>query len=85
MNKTNTKETETEIEKSSVENKAPIGILFDVMNYYSTDDLDYFISNMSQEQAMFCILEASKSAFKRNTYNLLESEVLSKALRIISK
>lgn len=64
--------------------KTPIGIIFDSINYYSVDDIDKFISNMNNEQALYCLIEAVKSAYKRNTFSLLESEVLSKSLRIIT-
>ena len=62
----------------------PIGVLFDTMNYYKNEDLDRFISNLNQEQALYCILQACQSAFKRNAYNITETELLSKAIRVIS-
>jgi len=62
----------------------PIGVLFDTMNYYKNEDLDRFISNLNQEQALYCILQACQSAFKRNAYNITETELLSKAIRVVS-
>jgi hypothetical protein len=73
----------SELETS--ENKEPIGILFDSMNYYSNEDLNTFISSINQEQALFCIIEACKAAYDRKSFSLLESEVLSKSLRIMTK
>jgi len=62
----------------------PIGTLFDSINYYKTDDLEKFLSELSHEQALYCLIQACQSAYKRNAYSLLESELLSKAIRKIS-
>jgi hypothetical protein len=84
------KEVKTEepiVEENKVEETPlgePIGILFDTMNYYKNEDLDRFISNLNQEQALYCILQACQSAFKRNAYNITETELLSKAIRVVS-
>lgn len=67
------------------EDKQPIGILFDDINYYSTEELNMFIDNMSHEQAMFTIIKAAQKGYIRNIYSLTECEVLSKALRIINQ
>ena len=73
---------ENKVEESSL--GEPIGVLFDTMNYYKNEDLDQFISNLTQEQALYCILQACQSAFKRNAYNITETELLSKAIRKVS-
>jgi len=84
------KEVKTEepiVEENKVEEPTlgePIGVLFDTMNYYKNEDLDRFISNLNQEQALYCILQACQSAFKRNAYNITETELLSKAIRVVS-
>jgi len=62
----------------------PLGILFDVINYYKIEDLDKFISELNHDQALYCIVQASQAAFKRNAYTITESELLSKALRKMS-
>lgn len=66
------------------ENRQPIGILFDDINYYSNEELNLFIDKMSYEQALFTIIKASQKGFIRNIYNLTECEVLSKALRTVN-
>ena len=71
-------------EENEVENREPIGLLFDSINYYSVDELDMFISNLTHEQSMYCIIQACQAAFRRNIFTMVESEVLSKALRKIT-
>ena len=62
----------------------PLGVLFDVINYYKVEDLDKFISELNHDQALYCIVQACQAAFKRNAYTITESELLSKALRKMS-
>ena len=66
-------------------NLTPIGSLFDVINYTSYEDLDKFILNMSQEQSLYCLMEAVKCSYRRGVFTLEESEAISKSLRILSK
>lgn len=58
--------------------------LFDVINYESDEIIDNFISNLSREQAFYCLIEAAKCAVKRGTYSIVENELISKSLRVIS-
>lgn len=62
----------------------PLGVLFDTINFYKMDDLDKFINELNHDQALYCIIQACQAAFKRNSYSILESELLSKAIRRIS-
>jgi hypothetical protein len=62
----------------------PLGVLFDNINFYKNDDLDKFMTNLTYEQALYCLIQACQSAYKRNAYSILESELLSKSLRKIS-
>jgi hypothetical protein len=62
----------------------PLGVLFDVINYYKIEDLDKFIFELNHDQALYCIVQACQAAFKRNAYTITESELLSKALRKMS-
>ena len=61
------------------------GVLFNSIEYKSLSGFEDFISNMSDEQAKLCLIEAVKYSFSRGLYTLEESEVLSKSLRILSK
>jgi len=61
------------------------GTLFNSLEYKSSDGLNDFISNLTDEQAKLCLIEAVKYSFLRGIYSLEESEVLSKSLRLLSK
>jgi hypothetical protein len=64
--------------------ETPLGNLFERIEYFDLDKLDSFITNLNYEQSIFCIKVALELAYKSNIYTLEESEVVSKALRIIS-
>ena len=83
MEQNNSDELKKEI-IDKFQNLSPIGNLFDVINYKSYEDLDKFIVNMNQEQALYCLTEAVKCSYRRGIFNLEESEAISKSLRIIS-
>jgi hypothetical protein len=83
MEQNNSDELKKEI-INKFENLSPIGSLFDVINYKSYEDLNKFISNMTEEQALYCLIEAVKCSYRRGIFNLEESEAISKSLRIIS-
>jgi hypothetical protein len=59
------------------------GILFDSINYSSNEQLNSFLDNLSKEQAIYCLVEACKSAYNRGSFRLDESEAISRALRIL--
>ena len=83
MKQNNSEELKKEIIEK-FENINPIGNLFDVINYSSYENLDKFIVNMSEEQALYCIIEAVKCSYRRGVFSIEESEAISKSLRIIS-
>jgi len=60
-------------------------VLFDSINYSSNEQLDSFLNNLTREQAIYCLVEACKSAYNRGSYKLDESEALSRALRVIGE
>lgn len=64
--------------------KEPIGTLFDKINYDSLENLENFIIEMTYEQALYCLVEATQAAYKRNAYTMSEIEVVSKAIRKLS-
>lgn len=77
-------ETEKNIE-NIIQKPEIIGSLFDNINYTSNEQLDIFIDNMTEEQALFCLKLAIQSCHLRGAFTLEESESVSKALRIITK
>jgi hypothetical protein len=44
-----------------------------------------FLNNLTREQAIYCLVEACKSAYSRGSFKLDESEALSRALRVIGE
>jgi hypothetical protein len=67
-----------------MEEKIPQGTLFGSVAYYDNKQLHDVIENMSFEQAYFYITQALQYSFVSGDYNLQESEILSKSLRILS-
>jgi hypothetical protein len=61
--------------------KQPMGSLFESMNYYSLEDLDKFVSEISEDQALYCMIQAIHLGFKKQIFSMQEIEVLSKCLR----
>jgi len=61
------------------------GILFDSIEYKSSEGLESFIDEMINEQARICIVEAIKFAYSKGCFNRQESEVISKSLRVFNK
>ena len=81
-------ENEIENLKKDIENEfakmSPIGELFDTIQYSSYEELDKFVTNLNQDQSLYCLLEAVKSAYKRGAFKIEETEVISKSIRILS-
>jgi hypothetical protein len=62
----------------------PAGTLFEIINYYSNEDLSKFVDQMTQEQALYCVIHATRSGHRRGAYGMEESEVISKAIRVLT-
>ena len=60
------------------------GKIFDEVPIISEDHLEIILSSMSNQEALYFITLACKSAYHRGAFSLGESEVISKAIRIIS-
>lgn len=65
--------------------KEPIGLLFGVIPYYSQEHLNTVIDDLTEEQSLFFISQAINHSFSQGAFDLLESEIISKAIRKISK
>jgi len=81
-------ETNTDIQKEleqKIEELTPKGELFESITYYNDEQLNQFLINMNQQQAIYCLIEAAKAAYRRGAFKLEESEAISKALRTISE
>jgi hypothetical protein len=60
-------------------------VLFDTFQFNSNEDVNYFINNLTNEDSNSCIIQAIVSAYKRGAFTMLESEVISKSLRLLNK
>ena len=61
------------------------GKIFDEVPIISEDHLEVILSSMSNQDALYFITLACKSAYHRGAFSLGESEIISKAIRITSK
>ena len=91
--KTRTKKDETKTEqvnevleenRSNDEQPKPIGTLFNVINYNKVSDLDKFINDLTPDQALYCVVQAARAGHQRSAYGMEESEVVSKAIRVLT-
>jgi hypothetical protein len=61
------------------------GNLFGSINLISEDHLEILLSTMDNNTANYYLIEAIKSAYKKGAFSIGESEVISKAIRIVLK
>lgn len=71
--------------KNELENLQPKVVLFDSFQFNTNEDVNYFINNLTTEDSNNCIIQAIVSAYKRGAFTMIESEVISKSLRILNK
>jgi hypothetical protein len=63
----------------------PIGYLFESIAIYEPSAVPKFIDKMTPEQAFYVLTQAIQMAYTKNLYSMQESEILSKALRILTQ
>ena len=68
-----------------MQNKQPKGFLFDTVAYFSDESIENMINNLDKKSVPYLITQALEYAHSKNVFSLMESEVLSKCLRIINK
>ena len=73
----------TEIKEKIPEKKEIIGNLFESIHYTSQEQLNLFLDNMTEEQAIYCIKESLNYCFVKGLFDLQESEAVSKSLRVL--
>jgi len=66
------------------ENKL-FGILFNSIELKSEEHLEIILSTMDKEHANYYLVEAIKSAYNKGVFSIGEVEVISKAIRSLSK
>lgn len=67
-----------------MEQKQPIGLLFDSIGYYTPSDIDSLCDDMNLEQAYYMIIKALEHSHNSRIFTLQESELVSKSLRIMN-
>jgi hypothetical protein len=82
-----TPEAQVEVEKTAQETaqEAPKNVLFGTIGYNDDASYENFIQNMNLGQALFALIASANYSQAKGSFNLLESEVLSTAIRIIRK
>ena len=68
-----------------MESKQPLGFLFETMAYYSEESVEQIINNLEPNNTIFILSQALEMAHSKNVFNLTESEIISKCLRILNK
>jgi hypothetical protein len=64
-----------------MDEKKPIGVLFDSIPYHNEKDLNLIIDSISTPQSIFFITRALEYSYKMGIFTLTESEIVSKSLR----
>jgi hypothetical protein len=62
----------------------PAGTLFDSISYKHNEDVTMWLERMNPQDAIFGLISAAAYGHKKGIYNLLESEIVSKAIRLIT-
>jgi len=65
-------------------NNKPLGYLFESVAYYKPSDLKNLIDNLTDEQSHYMIMKSLEYAHSKGLFNLTESEIVSKSLRLLS-
>lgn len=61
------------------------GNLFGTINLLSEDHLEVILTTMDKEHSLYYLIESVKAAHKRGAYTIGEVEVISKAIRTLTK
>jgi hypothetical protein len=68
-----------------MEQKQPIGLLFDSIAYYTPKDVDNLCDDMNLEQSYYMLIKALEFSHRSGVFSLQESEVVSKSLRVMNR
>jgi len=81
-----TQESATEVQKEQeIQEKLKNNILFGTIGYQDDSAYENFIQNMNLSQAIFVLVASANFAQAKGAFNILESESLSTAIRVIRK
>ncbi len=65
-------------------NNKPLGYFFESIAYYKPSDVKSLIDNLTEEQSHYMIIKSLEFANSKGLFNLTESEIVSKSLRLLS-
>lgn len=63
----------------------PFGKLFNSIELSSEEHLEAILQTMTKENASYIVVQAVRLAYQNGVYSMGEVEVLSKAIRVLSK
>ena len=73
----------TSVSQENNKKNQVIGNLFDTIHYSSEEQLNTFLDNMNDDQAIYCIKQALNYCHLSGMFSLTESEAISKSLRVL--
>jgi len=68
-----------------MENQELFGKLFDTIPLVSEDHLNMVLQTMDKNESTYILIQAVNYAYRSGVYSLGESEVISKAIRTVSR
>jgi hypothetical protein len=68
-----------------MEEQQLFGKLFDTIPLLTEDHLDVLLQSMDKDNASYLLIQAVKKAYHEGVYSLGEAEVVSRAVRVMSK
>lgn len=81
-----TQESSTEVQNQKETNEQlKNNVLFGTIGYQDDSAYENFIQNMNLSQAIFVLVASANFAQAKGAFNILESESLSTAIRVIRK
>ena len=67
------------------ESNQPLAVLFGRLEIQTEEQLETILQTLNSEIATVFLIHAIKYAYERGIYNIGETEVISKCIRILSK
>jgi hypothetical protein len=65
--------------------RQPMGLLFDSVGYNKPEDIDTLIDEMTIEQSFYLLTQSLHYVHNTRLFTMQETEVVSKALRVLHK
>jgi hypothetical protein len=65
--------------------RQPMGLLFDSVGYNKPEDVDRLIDEMTIEQSFYLLTQSLHYVHNTRLFTMQETEVVSKALRVLHK